>query len=168
MVSCQVSLSSDDVSFLALLTLLAVFLRVLEYYEGILFLTTNTVSVFDQALKSRIHLPIPYPKLSRASRQRLWHLFLSRCSAESAKSLEADGTLDRIADEELNGRQVKNVVRLAHSLALREKSLIKARHISIALEPLKNFEHDFQAAEKRAVIDQGEKEKQAKRRRVDA
>ncbi|UKZ73163.1 hypothetical protein TrVFT333_000804 [Trichoderma virens FT-333] len=99
-------------------SIVSVFLRVLEYYEGILFLTTNRVSHFDSAIKSRIHLAIHYPKLSRTSRQSLWHLFLSRSSAESVESLKADGTLDRIADEELNGRQIKNVVRLAYSLAL--------------------------------------------------
>ncbi|UKZ46573.1 hypothetical protein TrVGV298_000778 [Trichoderma virens] len=152
-------------------SIVSVFLRVLEYYEGILFLTTNRVSHFDSAIKSRIHLAIHYPKLSRTSRQSLWHLFLSRSSAESVDSLKADGTLDRIADEELNGRQIKNVVRLAYSLALSESSLIKAHHINIALEPMKNFEKDFKTGtgdfeRQRAVTDSDEdQERPTKRRR---
>lgn len=36
--------------------LVSVFLRVLEYYAGILFLTTNRVGTFDEAFKSRIHM----------------------------------------------------------------------------------------------------------------
>lgn len=42
-----------------------VFLRVLEYYSGILFLTTNRVGVFDQAFRSRIHMSFFYPKLDQ-------------------------------------------------------------------------------------------------------
>jgi len=42
-----------------------VFLRVLEYYSGILFLTTNRVGTLDEAFKSRIHLSLYYPSLNR-------------------------------------------------------------------------------------------------------
>lgn len=40
------------------------FLRVLEYYNGILFLTTNRVGTLDEAFKSRIHISLYYPPLS--------------------------------------------------------------------------------------------------------
>ncbi|KFA55622.1 hypothetical protein S40293_10012 [Stachybotrys chartarum IBT 40293] len=43
--------------------LVAVFLRVLEYYAGILFLTTNRVGDFDEAFSSRIHISLYYPEL---------------------------------------------------------------------------------------------------------
>lgn len=39
--------------------LVSVFLRALEYYEGILILTTNRVGTFDEAFKSRIQLALP-------------------------------------------------------------------------------------------------------------
>lgn len=42
---------------------LVVFLRTLEYYAGILFLTTNRVALFDDAFKSRIHMSLYYPAL---------------------------------------------------------------------------------------------------------
>src|SRR6266487_4835165 len=41
------------------------FLRTLEYYEGIMFLTTNRVQTFDDAIASRIHLMIKYESLSK-------------------------------------------------------------------------------------------------------
>ncbi|KAK6860718.1 hypothetical protein PG995_004354 [Apiospora arundinis] len=41
--------------------LVSTLLRVLEYYQGILFLTTNRPETIDYAFKSRIHLSIPYP-----------------------------------------------------------------------------------------------------------
>ncbi|RYP23849.1 hypothetical protein DL765_000926 [Monosporascus sp. GIB2] len=42
----------------------AVFLRILEYYNGILFLTTNRVGAIDDAFRSRLHLTLYYPKLT--------------------------------------------------------------------------------------------------------
>lgn len=41
----------------------SVFLRILEYYEGILFLASNRVGVFSEAFKSRIHVALYYPPL---------------------------------------------------------------------------------------------------------
>jgi hypothetical protein len=36
-------------------------LRALEFYDGILFLTTNRVGSFDDAFISRIHVQLYYP-----------------------------------------------------------------------------------------------------------
>ena len=36
--------------------LVSIFLRILEYYEGFLFLTSNRVEEIDAAFESRIHL----------------------------------------------------------------------------------------------------------------
>ena len=41
--------------------IIGVFLRVLEYYAGILFLTTNRIGDFDEAFTSRIHMRLFYP-----------------------------------------------------------------------------------------------------------
>ncbi|KAF2224822.1 hypothetical protein BDZ85DRAFT_259139 [Elsinoe ampelina] len=56
--------------------LVSIFLRVLEYYEGIMFLTTNRVQTFDAAFQSRIHISIDYPELSIESRKQVWKNFL--------------------------------------------------------------------------------------------
>jgi len=48
------------------------FLRTLEYYEGIMFLTTNRVQTFDDAITSRIHLMMKYEPLSPDYRRIVW------------------------------------------------------------------------------------------------
>jgi SpoVK/Ycf46/Vps4 family AAA+-type ATPase len=58
--------------------LVSVFLRVLEYYEGILILTSNRVGTFDEAFKSRIQLALHYENLDRSQRQKIWTNFLRR------------------------------------------------------------------------------------------
>ncbi|KAK6863622.1 hypothetical protein PG995_000150 [Apiospora arundinis] len=52
--------------------LVSVFLRVLEYYEGILILTSNRVGTFDEAFKSRILLSLHYENLSEGQRTKIW------------------------------------------------------------------------------------------------
>ncbi|KAN0116791.1 P-loop containing nucleoside triphosphate hydrolase protein [Hyaloscypha variabilis] len=42
--------------------LVYVFLRTLEYYQGIMFLTTNQVGQIDNAIASRIHFKLKYRK----------------------------------------------------------------------------------------------------------
>ncbi|CZT41144.1 uncharacterized protein RSE6_00844 [Rhynchosporium secalis] len=46
--------------------LVCVFLRTLEYYPGIIFLTTNRVEQIDNAIASRIHFKLKYDKLNLA------------------------------------------------------------------------------------------------------
>ncbi|KAH8901286.1 hypothetical protein GQ53DRAFT_631411, partial [Thozetella sp. PMI_491] len=123
--------------------LVSLFLRVLEYYEGILFLTTNRVGCFDKAFKSRIHLAIHYPELSINCRRRLWHLFLCKLSQEEAQMFDSDGTLDKLAQEDLNGRQIKNIVRTASALAFSDMKPLRADHIFGAVKSMKDFDATF-------------------------
>lgn len=70
--------------------LVSVFLRVLEYYEGILILTSNRVGTFDDAFKSRIQLSLHYEPLTLEQRITIWRNFMKRL-----KKLEADASLQR-------------------------------------------------------------------------
>ena len=66
--------------------LVSIFLRVLEYYEGIMFLTTNRVQTFDAAFQSRIHISIEYPELDAKSRKQVWTSFLEQHNIAQAAS----------------------------------------------------------------------------------
>ncbi|CAG8961514.1 hypothetical protein HYFRA_00013865 [Hymenoscyphus fraxineus] len=110
--------------------LVSVFLRVLEYYAGILFLTTNRVGVFDEAFKSRIHLSLWYPTLDKSSTAQIWQMNLDRTKEkESQLNLKIEG--DRImafskkhwkkSQSEnsgfWNGRQIRNAFQTAIAIA---------------------------------------------------
>ena len=56
--------------------LVSIFLRILEYYEGVLFLTTNRVDNIDAAFQSRIHISMQYDELSLSARKQVWSNFL--------------------------------------------------------------------------------------------
>ncbi|KAK5123020.1 hypothetical protein LTR85_003586 [Meristemomyces frigidus] len=68
--------------------LVSIFLRVLEYYEGIMFLTTNRVQTFDAAFQSRIHISLEYHELDIKSRKTVWENFLKQHNIAQAAARE--------------------------------------------------------------------------------
>ncbi|KAK3630139.1 hypothetical protein LTR56_017032 [Elasticomyces elasticus] len=126
--------------------LVSIFLRMLEYFQGILFLTTNRVDTFDEAFQSRIHLPLRYQELSTAAKKAVWKLFL-----EAVRKADSDLAVDRFTEEglddlsrrQLNGRQIKNAVRTAQAIALREGSKLNMEHIKKVLSVSEEFERDL-------------------------
>jgi hypothetical protein len=87
------------------------FLRLLDYYHGILFLTTNRAEVLDHAVRSRVMLKLDYPDLDHAARSVIWTTML-----EAAGLTLADGSIGELAETNLNGRQIRNLTRLAKIL----------------------------------------------------
>lgn len=101
-------------------SLVSVFLRVLEYYDGILILTSNRVGTFDEAFKSRIQLALHYPNLSKSQRCRVWKNFLNRLRALKEPDINFDDiecSITELAAEELNGRQIRNAITIGRQLA---------------------------------------------------
>ncbi|KAI0474584.1 P-loop containing nucleoside triphosphate hydrolase protein [Xylaria cf. heliscus] len=91
------------------------FLRLLEKFHGILFLTTSRVNAIDHAFMSRIHLPIYYTDHSRDSRLNLWRKFYNNMASPS-EPVE-DNEFQPLAVHSLNGRQIKNIVNAAECVA---------------------------------------------------
>lgn len=88
--------------------LVSIFLRLLEYFQGILFLTTNRVETFDDAFQSRIHVALRYGDLPTKAKRSVWIMFLERVQAmEGVKTAKfTDKDYDALARHNLNGRQV--------------------------------------------------------------
>lgn len=126
---CDVFMVKRSTSDLKRNQLVSVFLRLLEYYQGVMLLTTNRIDSFDPAFESRIHLTIDYPKLNLASKLHVWKTFIG-----ATKSTDiTDRDLQWIAKEELNGRQIKNAVKTARLLAAEDKQALGLEHIETVL-----------------------------------
>ena len=86
-----------------------------EYYRGILFLTTNRVGHFDDAFISRIHVVIRYDSLDANDREKIWSNFFTKLKNQRGKTIEISGRARRyvLKDEEMttipwNGREIRN------------------------------------------------------------
>ena len=121
--------------------MVAVFLRHVEYYRGILFLTTNRVNAFDEAFLSRIHVALHFRELNRDARRKVWAAFLRKVSAGLV--LGDSAALDTLAAREVNGRQIKNAVRTASSLAASRKVPLSYKHLADTLDAMEEFTEEF-------------------------
>ncbi|KAI1279404.1 hypothetical protein F5Y07DRAFT_358355 [Xylaria sp. FL0933] len=105
--------------------LVSVFLRSLEYYDGILILTSNRVGTFDEGFRSRIQLAIHYPKLEQPERRRVWDNFINRldCDPIASEDIETRNlrsNLTELSKFDLNGREIRNAINVARPLAKSE------------------------------------------------
>lgn len=105
------------------------FLRVLEYYNGILFLTTNRIGDFDEAFISRIHISLHYPQLDHHSTLEIFKLNLRlirqrfrvqnrRLKVDEEAILQQAGAhWESRPSMRWNGRQIRNACQTALALA---------------------------------------------------
>ncbi|KAJ7492123.1 P-loop containing nucleoside triphosphate hydrolase protein [Mycena latifolia] len=112
--------------------LVSIFLRQLEYYQGILILTTNLIEQCDPAFESRIHFSIHYPDLGFDSRRQIWQTFFAKVTKNPGSVAPED--LNRLAKLPMNGRQIKNVVSSAQCIALDANADMSVEHVNAVLD----------------------------------
>ncbi|KAF0468700.1 P-loop containing nucleoside triphosphate hydrolase protein [Gigaspora margarita] len=94
-------------------TMVGIFLRLLEYYQGVIFLTTNRVITFDDAVCSRVNMFLHYPKLA-----------------------------DDFADYDLNGREIRNVLHAARLLAKNKGKELAAENVVDVIKIFQEFRQE--------------------------
>ncbi|KAJ5701260.1 hypothetical protein N7488_008808 [Penicillium malachiteum] len=134
---CDVFLQERSVSNMAHNEIVAVFLkiltrsiRLLEYYRGIMLMTTNRASTIDHAFQSRIHLTLHYPDLDSTAKEHIWRQFTSQLQLDDTFTDEIYG---RLAQLSMNGCQIKNTVKISALLAHKEKTKLGIQHIRTVL-----------------------------------
>lgn len=88
--------------------LVCVFLRTLEYYQGIMFFTTNRVQQIDPAIASRIHFKIKYDNLGLKERKGVWVYFLGKATTPQGPPVYSRSDLESLVKKLLNGREVRS------------------------------------------------------------
>jgi AAA+ superfamily predicted ATPase len=125
--------------------LVSIFLRQLEYFQGILFLTTNRVETFDEAFQSRIHIALRYDKLDTKAKKAIFKMFIERVRAHGKLELEPfeDAELSTLAKHDLNGREIKNILGSAQDLAVSKSEPLGPRHVRQVLDVHDKFGRDL-------------------------
>lgn len=100
------------------------FLRRMEYFRGLLFLTTNRVGQIDDAFMSRVHVAIGYEPLTAEARNTIWKGFFSKLEKERNSEIRVGKAAKRfilkseeVQKIELNGREIRNALQTAITLA---------------------------------------------------
>jgi SpoVK/Ycf46/Vps4 family AAA+-type ATPase len=101
--------------------LVSVLLRCLEYYEGIIFLTTNRIRSIDIAVQSRMHFTIQYKRLTPPQKVKIYKNLLDKVSdrkiAGTRSKLYSSIEKQLCRRNEMNGRQIRNIVSMGLALA---------------------------------------------------
>lgn len=86
----------------------------MEYYRGILFLTTNKVGLIDDAIMGRVHLVVKYETLEAPAQIRIWKRFVTKLENHRTDFI-VDRRAMRYVQEYLeskkvswNGREIRN------------------------------------------------------------
>ncbi|OAX82258.1 hypothetical protein ACJ72_03395 [Emergomyces africanus] len=143
-------------------SLVSVFLRVLEYYSGVIILTTNRVGEFDEAFRSRIHMSLYYPKLDEVSTKEIWEKNLQHIKKNGPDLDIEEDKIRRFAHKHWqenkykpsrrwNGRQIKNAFQTA--LALANWDFREGKHGAKLDRPLVKAAHFIRIAQTSAHFD---------------
>lgn len=110
-----------------------------------MFLTTNRVNTFDPAFASRIHISLNYKELSIASRRTVWKNFLDNSPQEHVIDAKQ---LDELSRLNMNGRQIKNILKIARLLATRQDAKLSRDHIMTTLDVTQHLHNESQLTER--------------------
>lgn len=102
-----------------------------SFLQGILFLTTNRSDNLDPAFEPCIPVSLTYKSLDTASRRQIWSQLLT-LSAKTERF--TDSELDELTTVELNGRQIKNVLKTAGFLAWSQEGELTLEHVKALLD----------------------------------
>lgn len=115
--------------------MVGVVLRLIEYYQGVLFLTTNRVKNIDSAFYSRISLAIQFEEADKEKRRKVWTNLLNASNLNAAWA-------DKLSEYDVNGRQIKTAIRLSQTLAQS-----KGQEVDIGIiEKVLDMTLDFQSS----------------------
>lgn len=106
--------------------IVGVFLRVLEYYQGIMFLTSNRATVIDDAILSRATAWIRYDLPDREKAIQIWNVL-----AKQYKVKLTEDDITKLVDEpsfkRVSGRTVKNLLRLGKLMSTRKRESVSVK-----------------------------------------
>jgi hypothetical protein len=87
----------------------SIFLKYIETYDGVIFLTTNRLKTIDPAFESRISINLEY-KLTEDMNKETWMNLLKNVKSTNISETEIED-LVRLG---LNGRQITNLIKLSY------------------------------------------------------
>ena len=124
--------------------IVSIFLRRLEYFSGLLFLTTNRVGQIDDAILSRVSVVLQYDHLSDDTRKKIWRSFFAKVQREADRPGTEKVEINKYAQQyvlndpevknlQWNGREIRNTLQTAILLA-RHRALKEAQPVDKAVE----------------------------------
>jgi SpoVK/Ycf46/Vps4 family AAA+-type ATPase len=117
------------------------FLRCLDFFTGLVILTTNRVGTFDETVRSRVQLVIYLEQWNYDERVKIWKTVIrdlvSFIDQNQIDKLMSDIYL--FAEWKLNGWEVDNMVKMAMQLACSQDECLSRRHFQQVFKNSEEF-----------------------------
>jgi AAA+ superfamily predicted ATPase len=129
--------------------------RILEYFDGVIFLTTNRVMKLDIATLSCIHYAIHFTEVTKDQECGIWNeqlrqLGVKNGNVTSSERKRIEKQIDKYLQRQrgaeynhhigLNGREIHNVFKTAqHAANGDDRRKITAEDLEEAIEAIQNF-----------------------------
>jgi hypothetical protein len=120
----DVFLEKRDSTGLKRNSIVSIFLKYLEHCDGVIFLTSNRVDNIDPAVLSRVSLILQYDELSLSVRKKIWINQLKLANIDT-KNIN----ISLLAKYKLNGRQIKNIIKLSQCMTYSQNTTCNTYHI---------------------------------------
>ena len=113
---------------------------VLEYYEGILFLTTNRIRTFDVAVQSRVNLAVHFSDMSEKEQRRVFRMFLDQVDERKIKDRsKIMDWVDEDFRDRFNGRDIRNILSSAIAIARAQGRPLELKDIKTMRDSKRKF-----------------------------
>jgi adenylate kinase family enzyme len=109
--------------------MVCIFLRLLERYQGVMFLTTNRADTLDNAFKSRISIHVPFTELTPEVRKQIIVNLIKASGVAFDEEM-----IETLSHKNVNGRQIKNIIRMSQCLSVGKKEPITMKTIEKVLK----------------------------------
>ncbi|KAF6842178.1 hypothetical protein CMUS01_03355 [Colletotrichum musicola] len=154
---CDIFLERREKKDIERNAVVSAFLQKIEYFGGLLFLTTNRVGHIDDAFMSRVHAVIGFEPLDGARREKIWDSLLTKLNRERKGAIRiSNGAKKFLRTPEVleythwNGREIRNAFQTAIALAEYEAKsasdydpaqeiIVEAEHFKDVMEMNKSF-----------------------------
>lgn len=120
--------------------MVGIFLKFLEYHNGIIFLTTNRLNSLDVAVKSRINLMISFKELESGKRMKIWEALFHKWNIEISNEI-----LLQLRDIKLNGREIRNYMKIIIAVHENQNKKMTGKTILDELTKIMNITDEFKA-----------------------
>lgn len=129
-----------------------VLLTHLEYFNGVIIMTTNRIMTVDIAVQSRITYAVKFGHLTRPELEKVWNFFVGQLDDTNSATRERadiqtwfEANINEMESINFNGRDIRNLFHSAQMLASKEDDMkICLRHISTVFQSSKSFCRDLE------------------------
>lgn len=118
--------------------MVGIFLKFLEYNEGIIFLITNRLQCIDPAVKSRIHIFLQYKNMDNINRKKIWISLLDKYEIKIDNQ-----TLEKLSELNLNGREIRNNLKMVSIIHKQKNTQITSKSLLEYLEDFVKIINEF-------------------------